>query len=381
MGLLRRARTTTTFSYTESYLARPGAYAIAPALSLYPGAQPLHDPNPLSDCAPDTWGRKVLLRAAGRRLDETSLLLGVNDYSRQGALRFWVDGVAQAAGTGVPVEAELTEILKVADKVDRGVADVPERDVRRLFHATGSLGGARPKANVRIGHQLWLAKFPRAQGDPWNIMAWEAALLDVMGRIGIECPPHQSRILTIGGERRTVLMLRRFDRTDAGVRIPYISAMTAVAARDGHGGDWLDLADWSRGHGADTEQMWRRATFGMLIGNRDNHLRNHGFLRRRRAWQLAPVFDVNPTPLGEGNAAQLTLSGHSEPDLAAFLDREVLENFDVSPDAAYRWLEGVRRHLPRAMERASAHGADAASLGFMRTRWDAADAALADAVS
>ena len=34
----------------------------------------------------------------------------------------------------------------------------------------------------------------------------------------------------------------------------------------------------------------------LLLGNRDDHLRNHGFLRGRRGWCLAPAFDVNPNP-------------------------------------------------------------------------------------
>jgi serine/threonine-protein kinase HipA len=28
----------------------------------------------------------------------------------------------------------------------------------------------------------------------------------------------------------------------------------------------------------------------------DDHLRNHGFLRGRAGWRLAPAFDVNPNP-------------------------------------------------------------------------------------
>jgi len=371
-GLLRRARAAATFTYTEAYLALPGAYALAPALGLHAGPQSIGSPHPLGDYAPDTWGRKILTRAAGRRLDEMSLLLGVNDLSRQGAVRFWVDGAPVADGDGVPAEAELASLLRVADQVDRGAPDVPERDLRRLFRATGSLGGARPKANISIGAELWLAKFPRPVGDPWNVLAWEAAMLDQMGRLGIDCPPHQTRTLHLDGERRTILLLRRFDRTETGGRIPYISALTALEAHDGDGGDWLDLAEWTALQGGDTAHLWKRAAFGALVGNTDDHLRNHGFLRRGPSWTPSPVFDVNPTPLEEGDGHQLTLFGHPEVTLEALLAADALALFRLRRDDAVAWLAEVARALPRSPERARAHGADKASVEIMHPRMERA---------
>jgi serine/threonine-protein kinase HipA len=32
----------------------------------------------------------------------------------------------------------------------------------------------------------------------------------------------------------------------------------------------------------------------VAIGNRDDHLRNHGFLLRPEGWRLSPAFDINP---------------------------------------------------------------------------------------
>jgi hypothetical protein len=49
---------------------------------------------------------------------------------------------------------------------------------------------------------------------------------------------------------------------------------------------------------ADTEELWRRIAFSILITNVDDHLRNHGFLHADRGqWRLAPAFDVNPFPV------------------------------------------------------------------------------------
>lgn len=63
--------------------------------------------------------------------------------------------------------------------------------------------------------------------------------------------------------------------------------------------------------------------FGSAIGNLDDHLRNNGFLHTDKGWQLAPAFDVNPTPYeyeGEGSDIhQLALLGNPSPSLADFV--------------------------------------------------------------
>ncbi|MDA3804858.1 type II toxin-antitoxin system HipA family toxin [Clavibacter sp. CT19] len=379
-GRIFRTRTSGSFEYDSDYLRRRDAFALSPALGLFPGAQALAPANPFSDSAPDTWGRKVQNRAAGRTLDELTLMLGVNDEGRQGATRFWQGGVAVATGGGVPAEADLSEIVHVADQIERGETEIDDAAVRRLFRATGSLGGARPKANVRIGADLWLAKFPKPTGDEWNVIAWEAAVLDVMGEVGIDVPPHDTKRITVDGTRRTVLFLRRFDRGADGVRIPYMSAMTALEATDGDGGDWVDVVDFAQVAGADVTELWRRAVFGALVGNLDDHLRNHGFLREGTAWALAPAFDVNPVPLGDGQRHQLALLGDRETSLDSFTTADALDMFGIRAPAARTFLERLRSALPGLPRRAAAHGADALTIETMRSRIEHAIAAVGQAM-
>lgn len=376
-GKIYRTRTSGAFEYDSAYLRMREAFELSPALGLFPGAQPLSPVNPFSDSAPDTWGRKVQNRVAGRTLDELSLMFGVSDEGRQGATRFWADGIAVSADHGVPVEANLSEIIHIADQIERGETDIDEHAIRRLFRATGSLGGARPKANVRIGADLWLAKFPKPIGDDWNVMAWEAAMLDAMGAVGIDTPEHMTKRFIVDGSERTVLLLRRFDRTDDGIRVPYISAMTALEAIDGDGGDWVDLVDFARVSGSDPAELWRRAVFGCVIGNLDDHLRNHGFLRRGTAWTVAPAFDVNPEPLGDGNRHQLALFGTNELSLVSFMAGDALDLFGVRDPAADIFLERLRHVLAALPTMALAHGADAVSLTTMSSRIDDAVATVA----
>jgi serine/threonine-protein kinase HipA len=207
-------------------------------------------------------------------------------------------------------------------------------------------------------------------------MAWEAAMLDGMAAAGITVPAHMTKRMQVDGTDRTVLFLRRFDRKDDGVRIPYISAMTALEAMDGDGGDWMDVVDFARLAGADTVELWRRAVFGALVGNLDDHLRNHGFLRRGPAWMLAPAFDVNPEPLGEGNQHQLALLGNRDLDLDALMSRDSLALFGVKPAVAQDFVEQLGPVVAALPRHAAAHGADVLSRDVMTTRVDAAVGAV-----
>ena len=47
----------------------------------------------------------------------------------------------------------------------------------------------------------------------------------------------------------------------------------------------------------DLRELWRRLIFSLLASNRDDHLRNHGFLMRKSGhWSLSPAYDINPVP-------------------------------------------------------------------------------------
>lgn len=307
----RRGRESATFAYAREYLARDGAYAIDPALPLVEGQQQTAAGRTMfgafTDCAPDRWGRKLILRrerghrdaADGERgLGEVDFLLGVRDDLRQGALRFRdpASGAYLADDeTGVPQLVDLPGRLAAAERVELDEAD--DDDLTLLIHGGSSLGGARPKAHVlEASGKLAIAKFPSPVNDEWDVMRWEAVALSLAREAGVVVP--EARLVDVEG--RAVLVLERFDRADRE-RIGYVSAMTMLEASDGDTGSYLDIADAIETHSptatADLRQLWRRIAFSILISNTDDHLRNHGFLRHSTAgWSLAPAFDLNPDP-------------------------------------------------------------------------------------
>jgi serine/threonine-protein kinase HipA len=100
-----------------------------------------------------------------------------------------------------------------------------------------------------------------------------------------------------------VALIRRFDRSSNGTRIPYISAATllGVGRDDPEEHSYTEIVDAIRVYGRDAqndiEELFRRIAFSILINNVDDHLHNHGFLHLGHGqWCLAPAFDINPFP-------------------------------------------------------------------------------------
>lgn len=358
----RKGRESATFEYDKTWLTHPDRFSIEPALKLGPG--PFHAPpgkplfGAIGDSAPDRWGRVLMRRAERRRaersnenprtLTEIDYLLGVSDEARQGALRFAESQggpfLAQGGPHRIPPLIELPRLLSAAERVSED-KDTDE-DLRLLLAPGSSLGGARPKASVRDrAGELAIAKFPNTQ-DEFNIVLWEAAALTLAAKAGIAVPPW--RIETVA--KRPVLLLERFDRKK-DIRIPFLSALSMLDAKEDETRSYLEFVDTLRRYGAapreDMHALWRRIVFTVLISNTDDHLRNHGFLWEGRAgWRLAPAYDLNPVPT-EIRPRVLTMAIDLE-DRAASLKTvlDVADYFELSAEraraTAHEVAKGVR---------------------------------------
>ncbi|MCC6789192.1 MAG: type II toxin-antitoxin system HipA family toxin [Hyphomonadaceae bacterium] len=305
----RAGKESATFEYEAGWLKHPQRFALAPNLMLTTGKFHSADDlfNAFTDPAPDRWGRKLMrhfevesAKAEGRTprtLLGSDFLAGVDDEVRLGALRFKRPGDDKfLAHTGRPVPPliELAELLSATDRIEKGKPR--KKDIQLVLAPGGSLGGARPKATVRDRGKLHIAKFPWVR-DEWPVIQWEAALLEVAAAAGVMTPP--ARLERVG--TKSVLLMDRFDREGSDVRVPFMSAMTALDAKD-HSEDrsYIEILDVIRQFGAfpkeDARQLWRRMAFNVLVSNTDDHLRNHGFLWAGEGWRLAPAYDMNPSP-------------------------------------------------------------------------------------
>lgn len=305
----RTGKESATFEYEAGWLKHPQRFALAPNLMLTTGkfhsAEGLF--NAFTDPAPDRWGRKLMRhfeiesakaeKRSPRTLLESDFLAGVDDEARLGALRFKRPGDDKfLAHTGRPVPPliELAELLSATDRIEKGKPR--KKDIPLVLAPGGSLGGARPKATVSDRGKLHIAKFPWIR-DEWPVIQWEAALLELAAAAGVTVP--LARLERVGA--KPVLLMDRFDREGNDVRIPFMSAMTALDAKD-HDEDrsYLEILDVIRQFGAfpkeDARELWRRMVFNVLVSNTDDHLRNHGFLWAGEGWRLAPAYDMNPSP-------------------------------------------------------------------------------------
>ncbi|MFC9690311.1 type II toxin-antitoxin system HipA family toxin [Kribbella sp. NPDC056951] len=384
----RQGMVSTSFRYSEDYLARPGAYAIDPAMPLLKGNYaPSGLPGAFADCSPDRWGKNLISKSIrvqalreGRTPPSTGdvdYLLGVSDLTRQGALRFRQEPAGQFVhpDLSVPKLIELPRLLRAADHVAQDADDMLA--IKDLLDAgSGSLGGARPKASVRDEGRLLIAKFPH-HSDEWDVMAWEKTALDLAERAGIDAPRRE----TISVDDRTVLLLERFDR-DHGRRIGYMSAMTMVEGRDGSPGDYLEVAEtlteFSSRTSADLRQLWRRIAFSIAIHNTDDHLRNHGFLRDGTAgWRLSPIFDVNPNP--DGGAQRVTGIGgaHRREDEVDGL-MTYAESFRVTPADARQIIREVLDATADWQRVATGNGVPKRELSRFQEAFEAARSPLSE---
>jgi serine/threonine-protein kinase HipA len=309
---MRKDKESATFEYDKSWLTYPNRFSLEPALTLGPG--PFHTTadrrlfGAIGDSAPDRWGRVLMRRAERRRaeregesprtLREIDYLLMVDDAARQGALRFAErEGGPFVAEYGLTRIPPLVDLPRLLSAVGHFLSDIDtDEDLRLLLAPGSSLGGARPKASVRDrdGH-LAIAKFP-SKADEINTVLWEAIALTLAAKAGIEVPAWRLETVT----DKPVLLLRRFDRKQ-GTRLPFLSAMSMLDAKDGETRSYMEFVDILRQYGAapkeDIHALWRRIVFSVLISNTDDHLRNHGFLWAGPAgWRLSPAYDLNPVP-------------------------------------------------------------------------------------
>jgi serine/threonine-protein kinase HipA len=311
-GRVRKNKEGATFEYADAWQKNLNRFSLEPALKVGPGPFRTIPDTPMfgaiGDSAPDRWGRALMRRMerhraeregqAPRALHEMDYLLLVDDEARAGALRFAnTEGgpfLAQQEAKRIPPLVALPKLLSAAEHVI-DETDTNE-DLQLLFAPGSSLGGARPKASVRekVG-QLAIAKFPR-KDDETSTVIWEAVALRLARKARIAVPT--SRLETVAN--KPVLLLRRFDR-DGKRRIPFLSAMSMLGAKDNETHSYLEIGDTLRQHGAapktDMEALWRRIVFNILISNTDDHLRNHGLLYEGRdGWRLSPAYDLNPVP-------------------------------------------------------------------------------------
>jgi serine/threonine-protein kinase HipA len=390
----RKNRESATFTYDPSWLEHPSRFALEPALVLHD--LPHHTRTgqaifgAFGDSAPDRWGRMLMRRAERQRakaenrqpraLNEIDCLLGVNDETRQGALRFAEQPggpfvAATGSGPRIPPLVDLPALLAASNRIAADEDD--DADLRLLLAPGSSLGGARPKASVRDRDQrLLIAKFPHPS-DETNQPAWEALALRLASLAGINASV--GRLETVAD--RSVLLLNRFDRR-GGARIAFLSAMSLLGAGDNEPHSYLEIADALRQTSAapdrDLHELWRRIAYSILISNVDDHLRNHGLLwEGTEGWRLSPAYDLNPTPADVRPRVLSLAVDDRDPTASLELAFDVAEYFRLDAKAARSIANEVGRAVATWRREAQRLGIRGAEIERMESAFEHEDLRLA----
>lgn len=323
----------------------------------------------LADSAPDSWGRRVIEAAQGfgrRPANGAEWLLATGD-ERVGCLAFSPTPEPSPRRADFGAVGDLPRFADAFERIERGEPGDPLSE--QLYRAGGSLGGVRPKAVVEHDGRLWIAKFQR-RDDPFDQCLAEHATMSLARACGIDAA--ETRLASAGPRR--VVLVARFDRTRGPPFHPtghYLSALSALDLDDtAQLGSYPAFAGFLRrvsgDHRRDGAELFRRMVFNVLVGNRDDHLKNHAVIHRAGAgWRLTPAFDVVPQPdLDPAQAISVGRLGTTA-SLANCLSR--CGEFGLGEDEARAAATAIAGRLRRWRSDFARHGADEAMI--RRLEW------------
>ncbi len=296
------------FRYADSYLDAGLTWAIDPInLPLLPKHnfiatryQGLHDV--LRDACPDAWGQALLRHKHELPQQCTPLrfLTLAGNEDRWGALAVGPSKKPSVAHLRSPRLPQLEDLSEELLALAQGRPPHNAALRKRLF-ATPSLGGARPKAVIADQDDYWLVK-PGLPTDTVDLALLEHATLQWGRAAGLNFADSRHHPLHSQSER-SVVRIQRFDRIGEQ-RIMTISAAALLQLEyppDLATASYPRLAEALRRIGAppaDLRELFGRMVFNAVVGNNDDHPRNHAaiYCHSEGRWRLAPAFDVVPDP-------------------------------------------------------------------------------------
>jgi serine/threonine-protein kinase HipA len=293
------------FAYSPAYLERPDAVSLySPELPLEGGWQEPAEERSMAGClrdaGPDSWGQRVIDdRLFGKRgpaasaldVDDLTYLLE-SGSNRIGALDFQISNTEYVARQ---TPATLDELHQAAQSFENGTLTA---ELAVALTEGTAVGGARPKVIVTgVDGREYIAKLSLST-DPYPVVKAEAAGMDIARRVGISVP--RTRIVQSMG--RDVLLVERFDRPGDGTRRMMVSALTLLGLSDFLGARWSSYPELldklhqlaAPGAGSLGRALLERIIVNILIGNTDDHARNHAVFWNGRHVELTPAYDLCP---------------------------------------------------------------------------------------
>lgn len=304
-----------TFKYSSEWLERSASYPLDPLnLPLSSKSYQVHNLKNtfgvFSDAGPDAWGERILLQHHQNvPRNEVERLLRLSGMG-VGCLQFSLSRTRPKVPQKVPEMNFLSRLSTIAEHlILKQPLTVNEL---QLLDPGSSMGGARPKVTVRDGSSEWLVKFGRPD-DLIDNPRVEYASMQLLTRLGINIPETKLFDLPHG---KCAYLIKRFDRIP-NQPIHFISAhslfntdrVRIIADAYHDPCSYIALARHLRAYSSnpaqDCRELYRRMTANVLLGNTDDHARNHGMIYdiRGAEWRLAPAYDMLPILGSQGEQA------------------------------------------------------------------------------
>ncbi len=309
-----------SFNYGRSYLDRTDAIPLyLPELPLRRGT--IEPPGGLTiagcirDAGPDAWGQRVVMQhlLGNGSKDGDPATLGTLTYllrsgsNRIGALDFQERSDVYVSRDDM--SATLGELMEAAEAIDEGRQLPPALDLA-LLHGS-SVGGARPKALLADGGRELIAKFSSST-DTYPVVKGEFVAMEIARRAGVHAANVELRQV-LG---RDVLLVERFDRlAQTKQRRSLVSALTILELDElmARYASYADLAQIVRERFVDAQttlrELFARIVLNVLVGNSDDHARNHAGFWDGEQLALTPAFDICPQPRSGGETSQAMIIG------------------------------------------------------------------------
>lgn len=270
-------------------------------------------PGFIDDAIPDGWGERFLQRMQLDPISRFELLIRSPNSDRAGNL---MTGLEKQPLHGIgrqtfPSVEGLEAFIEACEVIYDPKTD--EIAAKKLIGSHfSSLGGARPKRTYLSKQKLVLAK-PLDRFDQYNVAPLEHACMTFAASKGLRV----ASTMLYTHQKGATLLIERFDREQIDSvfrRVPMLSGLTLLDTEwhvaDREARSYARLAEEMGRRGVpkeDRQELYTRMIYNALVGNADDHPRNHAIIYQEGCWRLSPMYDAVPL-LDEGPAKHLSMS-------------------------------------------------------------------------
>ena len=346
-------------------------------------------PGLIHDALPDGWGLLLMDRAFGRagiRKEEITPLLRLAYLADRcwGALRFEPEW---GGGSRLDKQASLMALAEEASLIDQGEL----REVSNtLLLAGGSPHGARPKILVAIngahdhvlvgqeilpaGYRHVLVKFAAKDESP-TAPILEYCYIRAAKMAGIATMP--AEVLDLGD--KFAVCVDRFDRSEGQRRhVHSLGGMLHITHRAANA-DWVNVAQVLKklsGGELHMLEAFRRATFNALCCIRDDHAKNHAFMRHPDGvWSMSPAYDITYCD-GPGGYHTMQYAQHTGKNVTWDDLLRTAQAFNVDQTTVLAELDNCRSARDFLLTEAKGMGVKKDELAVLRRRFLEVDKAI-----